>query len=260
LRSVLTDARMASPTALSEPVRSRKGITATAVDAAEAGSARRKGSAKSRNGRTISGRHSTPPGRLQGIAAARDCSWAGVCLGRAAQPASARPPLAVPVVQLHLEPGQGVLPTGGAWALVGLPGAGARASRAQRVPPDDGPGGQPAAWRPRWAGEPLAGSAGGIRLFALDTLGASLHRLATDHLRLKEEAAVLLEALLLRGELARAEAPLVTGLRHRAARNVLGELVSAGLVGLETPKGPVSLRFPETARDVLFPRLFLLEA
>lgn len=37
---------------------------------------------------------------------------------------------------------------------------------------------------------------------------------------------------------------------------VLGTLVDQGILGSETPKGPVSQRFPSDAVDLLFPRLF----
>ncbi|MDQ3267016.1 MAG: Fic family protein [Myxococcota bacterium] len=94
-------------------------------------------------------------------------------------------------------------------------------------------------------------------LFQLETLSERLSAFALDHLRLKQEAAPLLEEVLIRGELQRGDAPRATGLKDRAARAVLGELVEVGLLGSATPKGPVSIRFPDAARDVLFPRLFL---
>jgi len=37
---------------------------------------------------------------------------------------------------------------------------------------------------------------------------------------------------------------------------VLASLVEQGILGSETPKGPVSLRFPSDAVELLFPRLF----
>jgi Fic family protein len=94
-------------------------------------------------------------------------------------------------------------------------------------------------------------------LFDLEGLGERLEAYVLEHLKLKPEAVPLLEEALIRGELARGDAPRVTGLKDRAARTVLSELVDAGLLASQTPKGPVSLRFPDVARDVLFPRLFL---
>jgi hypothetical protein len=74
--------------------------------------------------------------------------------------------------------------------------------------------------------------------------------------RLKPEGAALLEAALMRGEIERGAAPGITGLPERTARRVLNDTVAAGLLASATPKGPVSLRFPEAALETLFPRLF----
>jgi hypothetical protein len=37
---------------------------------------------------------------------------------------------------------------------------------------------------------------------------------------------------------------------------VLNDLIATGLLASDTPKGPVSLRFPTDAQEILFPRLF----
>jgi hypothetical protein len=37
---------------------------------------------------------------------------------------------------------------------------------------------------------------------------------------------------------------------------VLNDAVAAGLLASETPKGPVSLRFPQATLETLFPRLY----
>jgi hypothetical protein len=58
------------------------------------------------------------------------------------------------------------------------------------------------------------------------------------------------------GEMPRGEAERITGLKERSARMVLSSLVEDGILGSQTPKGPVSLRFPSHAVDILFPRLF----
>ena len=42
----------------------------------------------------------------------------------------------------------------------------------------------------------------------------------------------------------------------RTARDLLSALVSDGILGSDSPKGPVSLRFPLDAVEVLFPSLF----
>jgi Fic family protein len=92
-------------------------------------------------------------------------------------------------------------------------------------------------------------------LFALDTLveclGVYLARRG-----LKPEAFALLEQTLQRGELPRGEAARVTGLKERSARDLLGALVADGILGSDTPKGAVSLRFPFDAIEILFPSLF----
>ena len=54
-----------------------------------------------------------------------------------------------------------------------------------------------------------------------------------------------------RGEVAR-----ITALPERTARRVLNDVVGLGLLASQTPKGPVSLRFPADAVDMLFPKLF----
>ena len=91
--------------------------------------------------------------------------------------------------------------------------------------------------------------------FDLATLGDRLKRYAAQR-AWKPEAFRLLEEVLLRGELARGDAGRVTGLKERSARLLLVDLVRDGILGSETPKGPVSLRFPMKAVEVLFPQLF----
>ena len=93
-------------------------------------------------------------------------------------------------------------------------------------------------------------------LFELDTLARRLRDYVGRSDRLKPEAARLLEEALIRGEFERGEVPRITGLPERTARRVFNDVLSAGLLASETPKGPVSLRFPVDTLDMLFPRLF----
>ncbi len=93
------------------------------------------------------------------------------------------------------------------------------------------------------------------RLFDLDHLLGRL-RLYAEQRSGRAEAFALLEQVLLRGELPRGEVARVTGLRERTARDLLGALVRDGILGSDTPKAPVSLRFPLSAAEVLFPGLF----
>ena len=73
---------------------------------------------------------------------------------------------------------------------------------------------------------------------------------------LKPEAVRLLEEALVRGEFERGRIARITGLPERSAQRVLKDVVDAGLLASDTPKGAVSLRFPADTLDVLFPRLF----
>lgn len=92
-------------------------------------------------------------------------------------------------------------------------------------------------------------------LFDLKALLGKL-RLYVDRQGFKPESLALLEQALLRGEMPRGDAPRITGLKERYARDLLGALVADGILGSDTPKGAVSLRFPLHAVEVLFPNLF----
>ena len=92
-------------------------------------------------------------------------------------------------------------------------------------------------------------------LFDLNTLATRL-RLYVERQGLKPQAFDLLDQTLQRGELPRGDAARVTGLRERTARDLLAALVTDGILASDTPKGPVSLRFPLKAAEMLFPALF----
>ncbi len=91
--------------------------------------------------------------------------------------------------------------------------------------------------------------------FALETLMGRL-KLYVERRGLKKEALPLLEQVLLRGEFPRGDAERVTGMKERSARDLLASLVEDGIIASDTPKGPVSLRFPLDAVEILFPSLF----
>ncbi len=93
-------------------------------------------------------------------------------------------------------------------------------------------------------------------LFELDTLMRRMRTFVERSETLKPEAARLLEEALIRGEFERGEVPRITGLPQRTARRLLNNAITAGLLASESPKGPVSLRFPPHAAEWLFPRLF----
>lgn len=92
-------------------------------------------------------------------------------------------------------------------------------------------------------------------LFELEGLSTRFARYV-DRSDLKPEAARLLDEALYRGSFQRGDARRITGLPERSASRLLNEVVAAGLLASETPKGPVSLRFPSDSLDTLFPRLF----
>ena len=93
-------------------------------------------------------------------------------------------------------------------------------------------------------------------LFEIETLARRLRMLVDRSDNLKPETARLLEEALIRGEFERGDAPRITGLPERTARRVLNDAVAARLLASETPKGPVSLRFPQDTLEILFPRLY----
>lgn len=93
-------------------------------------------------------------------------------------------------------------------------------------------------------------------LFELDTLSRRLKTYVDRSERLKTGSNGLLQEALIRGEYDRGEIVRITGLPERSARRVLNDLTELGLLGSDTPKGPVSLRFPADALEILFPRLY----
>lgn len=93
-------------------------------------------------------------------------------------------------------------------------------------------------------------------LFDLDALSGRLRRYVALKDDWKPEAGDLLQEALIRGEFERGEAARITRLPERTARRVLRDIIDDGLLGSETEKGAVSLRFPSKTLDILFPRLY----
>ena len=93
-------------------------------------------------------------------------------------------------------------------------------------------------------------------LFELDRLAERLKAYVLRSQDLKPEAVALLQEALIRGQFERGEVGRITGLPERSARRVLNDVLRAGLLASETPKGAVSLRFPADALEDLFPRLY----
>jgi Fic family protein len=94
-------------------------------------------------------------------------------------------------------------------------------------------------------------------LFELDRLAERFETYVLRSPDLKPEAVGLLQEALVRGRFERGEVGRITGLPERTARRVLNDVLRAGLLASETPKGAVSLRFPADALEDLFPRLYL---
>ena len=93
-------------------------------------------------------------------------------------------------------------------------------------------------------------------LFELDRLAERFKTYVLRSPDLKPEAVALLQEALIRGQFERGEVGRITGLPERTARRVLNDVLRAGLLASETPKGAVSLRFPADALEDLFPRLY----
>jgi Fic family protein len=73
---------------------------------------------------------------------------------------------------------------------------------------------------------------------------------------LKKEAYRLIVEAMRRGEFARGEAPRITGLGERVARDMLSELLKLGFLSSDSAKGPIKVAFPAAATGYYFPNLF----
>ena len=76
----------------------------------------------------------------------------------------------------------------------------------------------------------------------------------------RKQAAVLLTEVLHRGEVSRGDTVLITGLKERTGRELLREIIADGILGSDSPKTPVSLRFQVHALEQLFPQLYPADA
>ena len=66
----------------------------------------------------------------------------------------------------------------------------------------------------------------------------------------------LLRAVLIRGQVERGDVAAILGVAPRTARAVIKELTDNGILGSETPRSALELRFPSRTHEMLFPRLF----
>jgi Fic family protein len=92
-------------------------------------------------------------------------------------------------------------------------------------------------------------------LFELDSLSKRLKQYC-ERQEWKPEAFAIIETTLLKGEIPRGEVSRITGLKERTARTLLSSLTENGILGSDTPKGALSLRFPVHAVEILFSNLF----
>lgn len=92
-------------------------------------------------------------------------------------------------------------------------------------------------------------------LYDLTALEDRLLRYAGIH-ELRSGAAPVLRAVLALGEVPRGAVPVIIGASDSTAQRLIRELVENGILGSDTAKGPLSLRFGSVTHDILFPRLF----
>lgn len=95
------------------------------------------------------------------------------------------------------------------------------------------------------------------RMFSLDQIEdrvkSYIHRVRFD---LKPESSHLILHAFVMGGFDRGEAPRLTGLAERTARDVLGKLLDEGFLRSDSPKGKVRIGFPMHALGSLFPNLY----
>lgn len=97
------------------------------------------------------------------------------------------------------------------------------------------------------------------KMFDMDGLERRVEHffgIASASTGLRIEGAKLVMEAIRRGEIARGEAERITGLGERLSRDVLGSLLSSGLLKSETPKGGVRAAFPAYVTGYYFPNLF----
>lgn len=73
---------------------------------------------------------------------------------------------------------------------------------------------------------------------------------------LRPEAARMLQEVLLRGEAPRGAVIAASGMKERTGRNLLGQLITEGLLVSDSPKGEVRIGFPIHAAGWFFPELY----
>jgi Fic family protein len=74
---------------------------------------------------------------------------------------------------------------------------------------------------------------------------------------LRLEAKHILTELIYRGEMIRGDAVRLSGLKERTARDMIGQMIKEELLSSDSPKGKLRISFPDSVREIYFPRLFL---
>ena len=93
-----------------------------------------------------------------------------------------------------------------------------------------------------------------LGLFDFETLQGRLE-LYVDRQGLRKDSLKVLKEIHARGAIPRGEVQDILRVSPRTANMVVKELQTNGIIGSQTPKGPISLRFPVKTHDVLFPGL-----
>lgn len=90
----------------------------------------------------------------------------------------------------------------------------------------------------------------------LDRIADYVHR-ESGITRHRERLVRLLSAAVVEGSLPRGRVADIVGLRASAARQVIALGLQEGLLGTDSPKGPLRIAFPSKVINAYFPRLFL---
>ena len=73
---------------------------------------------------------------------------------------------------------------------------------------------------------------------------------------LHDKSAMLLDAILYRGEMPRADVPGALGVSERTASRVVAGLIDRGVLTAQTPKAPLQITFPAKLASYWMPGLF----
>ena len=90
------------------------------------------------------------------------------------------------------------------------------------------------------------------RLAALVTV----RRETVSSLVYRKEIVLPLHHIIVAGPISRAEFTQMTGLGERTVRDIMRDLLKAGLLTSDSHRGPLSIAFPLDSLDLLFPRLY----